>query len=126
MKNILIGALILTSLSVFAADKPVLGCSTSGDGLAYLEMSERSDGKAKITIRFTEADEETPKAYDLRTGLKNIKKGDSDTLVGYGSKAESFGGANTDSLLIRVLQGGKKAYLGVKDTVFELNCFKME
>lgn len=113
-------ALALMSFNAFSAEKVILSCSTPGDALDDVQFVQ--DG-AVTFIRISQMDESIER-YELRSSLKNIIKGDSDTLVAVAANAEDFGGATTNALLVRVLPGQKNAFLAKDGMVFTLNCRK--
>lgn len=112
----------LLSFSAMADDKVLLSCSTPGGALAELQLIESKSGP-KIAIDYSESDEDEVVSYKIRSSLKNIAKGDSDTLVGLGTETNSYGGAASDAVLLRVLPGQKKAFLAARGLVFDLNCY---
>ncbi len=97
----------------------VLECSTQGDSLAAVQLEKNKNGE---TIKVIHMDESVD-SYPLMSGLSNIKKGESDTLVGSKELDKAFGGAIPNAALMRVLPGQKKAFLSVGGTVYILNCF---
>ncbi len=113
-------ALALISLNAFSADKEVLACTTAGDALDDVKFIQTD--KMEV-IRIYQMDESVEE-YEVRTGLRNLAKGDSDTLIASAANTEEFGGAMTNSILIRVLPGQKTAYLAKDGMVFTLNCRK--
>lgn len=116
----IIFALTLMSLNAFAAEKQVLACSTPGDALDDVKFIQK-DGEA--LIRISQMDESIEE-YVVRSSFKNIVKGDSETLIASAANSEEFGGAITNSILIRVLPGQKSAFLAKDGMVFNLNCRK--
>ena len=118
--KLFIFALALVSLNAMAADKQILACSTPGDALDDVQLVETSRG---AVIRISQMDESIEE-YAIRSSLKNIAKGDSDTLIGVAANSEEFGGAVTNAVLIRVLPGQKSAFLAKDGLVFTLNCRK--
>jgi hypothetical protein len=102
---------------------PVLLCSTGGDALGGADLIENEKGEAQLSITSLD-DTQAADVYTLRARLKNIKVGDSDTLVGEKPTSTSFGGGTSDAALIRVMPGQKTAVLSVKGTVYNLNCSK--
>ncbi len=97
----------------------VLECSTLGDSLSAVQLEQGKKGAMLKVIHM----DETVDAYPLMSGLNNIKKGESDTLIGSKDLDQAFGGAIPNAALMRVLPGQKKAYLAVGGTVYVLNCF---
>lgn len=97
----------------------VLECSTLGDSLSAVQLEQGKKGAFLNVIHM----DESMDTYPLMDGLSNIKKGDSDTLIGSKSLDKAFGGAIPNAALMRVLPGQKKAYLSVGGMVYVLNCF---
>ena len=97
----------------------VLDCSTLGDSLSAVQLEQ---GKKGAVLKVVHMDD-TVDSYPLMNGLNNIKKGDSDTLIGSKDLDKAFGGAIPRAALMRVLPGQKKAYLSADGMVYVLNCF---
>ena len=97
----------------------VLECSTLGDSLSAVQLEQGKKGSVLKVIHMDDSID----AYPLMDGLTNIKKGDSDTLIGSKELDKAFGGAIPKAAMMRVLPGQKKAYLSVDGMVYVLNCF---
>lgn len=111
-------ALAFLSLNSFAADKTILNCQTGGDGLSHVELVQKDKS---AVIRITKMNNKT-REYQLRTSLKNIIKGEADTLVGESANSNRYGGATTEAILIRVLPGLESAKLAAEGIVYDLSC----
>lgn len=116
----LIALIALVSLNAFAQEKVLLDCTTPGDALDAVKLVQKDDSSI---IRISGMDESVQE-YTIRSNLRNIAKGEADTLVGTSENSEEFGGAVTNAVLIRVLPGQKSAFLASNGAVFNLNCFK--
>lgn len=116
-------ALALLSFNSFAAEKVLLKCSTSGFGLAELRIVQ-SGKDGKIMIKMSEDEEEEFVSFEVSSSLKNIEKGDSDTLVGTSSLTEEAGGTKTNAIMLRVKEGQKGAFLAMEGDVHTLICSK--
>jgi hypothetical protein len=62
--------------------------------------------------------------FTITSNLRNIIKGDSDTLVGISHNTEEFGGARSNAVLLRVLPNQKSALLAKDGAVYSLLCHK--
>lgn len=121
MKNLLMAsAFIIATGSAFAADKVVLNCTTPGDALSSVELVEKSS-EALVVVRGLD---DSVKKFNIRSSLKNIVKGDSDTLIATSKKSIDFGGATSDAVLLRVLPGQKKALMAMGGAVYTMDCQK--
>ena len=100
----------------------ILTCGSDGIGLAELAVDEGGKTGGVIYITLSEDDEAKPEKFNIVSGLKDVKNGTSATLIASSEKSESFGGNMTDSVLIRVLNGQKKAVLAYKGSVYRLAC----
>jgi hypothetical protein len=117
----IISLLLLTlSVNAFASEKKILVCTTPGDALNAVELIQT--GKKNI-IRVSSLDDSS-EDFISRSSFANIVKKEADTLVASTNKSIEFGGAVTDSVLLRVLPGQTKAYLAKDGVVYYLTCFK--
>jgi hypothetical protein len=117
MKKVFLIGMFLVGSQAFAA--PVLNCSTSGDGLANMTV----DSTGKIAIQFSEDTEEIPTTYVIKSGLKDVVAKTSATVIAQKAGSnEEFGGTIGDALMLRILDGQKKAYLSVNGDVHRLHC----
>ncbi|MFL5784016.1 MAG: hypothetical protein ACJ76H_05345 [Bacteriovoracaceae bacterium] len=128
MKSLLVAFALLSS-SAFAADKVILECVTPGDALEVVQLIQKGDSSV-IHVEFLVDDTSDDGSgnvgsedYSITTGLKNIIKGDSDTLIGLSAHSESFGGGRSNAVLMRVLPNGS-SYLAKDGIVYNLNCHK--
>jgi hypothetical protein len=123
----LIALFALVSLNAFSAEKVVLECITPGDALEAVQLIQK-DGASIIRVEFlvdeTEDGNVGHEDFTITASLKNILKGDADTLVGTSHNTEEFGGARTNAILIRVLPGQKSALLAKDGAVYTLSCHK--
>ncbi len=119
--KLFIFALTLLSLNAFAAEKMILACSTAGDALDDVQFIQKDDKSSLIRISNMD---DSVEEYEIRTSLKNVIKGDSDTLIAAAANSEDFGGATTNAVLVRILPGQKSAFLAKDGLVFTLNCRK--
>lgn len=113
-------ALLLTAVPLLANAGVVLTCSTAGDALDYVEFVQASNGSF---IKIHGLDESVD-TYKIRSSLNSIARGDSDTLIGQKSSSLQFGGSITDSVLVRITDGQKTAFLARGGVVYTLNCRK--
>lgn len=116
-----VAVLYLFLLSMAAqAETVVLSCSTVGDAVGDVVLVEMVHGN-RIDIHDLN---DSVTTYRVKRSYKHIKRNDSDTFVGVGEKSIEFGGAVSDSLLLRVFKGNKEARLGVSGMVMFLKCRK--
>jgi hypothetical protein len=112
--------LLVLTFNAFASEKIILSCTTPGDALDDVNLIVSGD-KAVIRVRYLD---DSHHEFLSRTTLKNILKGEADTLIGMTSESLEFGGAISNSVLLRVLPGQKKAYLAKDGIVYFLTCRK--
>ena len=111
---------LLVSASVHAApEKTLLACSTPGDAIGAVDVIVKTNGSS--VVRVSGLDDSVVE-YKIISGLSDLKKKTSTTIIAQGSKSIEFGGAITKSVLLRVLDGQKEARLAERGTVFFLNC----
>ena len=112
-------ALVVLGQSAMASETTVLRCSSVGDALSLLEV--KSSGTVAVTVGSGDATPATN--YVVQSGLADVSSGTSATLVAQKPGGSSFGGALDKSILLRVIDGQKSAYLAMDGVVYRLRCF---
>ncbi|RYZ93309.1 MAG: hypothetical protein EOP06_01330 [Proteobacteria bacterium] len=102
----------------------VMVCSSSGFALANLSIDEGGKTGGIVYITLSEADDAQTLKYAITSGMKDIQKGTSATVIARSANSKDVSDSMTDSVLIRVLDGQKRAILALNGTVYRLNCVR--
>lgn len=125
-KLIALAALSLATISATQAKAditaPIINCSSGGFALAHLSIDEGGKTGGIVYITLSEADDAPIYKYNIVSGLKDVQNGTSATVIARSEKSEDVSDAMTDSILIRLLDGQKRAVLSMDGTVYRINC----
>ena len=117
--------MFIVMLSVFATLSAnagvVLQCTTPGDALNDVQLIDNGAKAPTLNVSFLD---DSVVSMVISSSLKNIKAGDSDTLIAAKDLDNVFGGGIADAALLRVLPGQKSARLAMNGMVYILNCYK--
>ena len=119
IKPFMILALTLTA-SISFADTAIFTCSTPGDALGAVQVISKSNGTSIVSI--SDNSDNPAREYIIASGLKDLKAGNSTTIVAQKSSGKSFGGGRSDAVLFRVTAGQKTGFLAENGNVYSLNC----
>lgn len=142
-------AFIISAIPTLASAKEgsLLRCATDGPGIASLEIYKwgKSDysaapgGRTTITIAFEEMEEgqaydpstKRPQIFETISGIAALENGESSTVIATEENSPIFKNVdpakvvnvNEHSVLLRLLDGQKNAFLAKDGVVYKLHCY---
>lgn len=119
MKTFLFVLIALTSISAQAAT--LLTCTTPGDALSEVSLTENSQGVTNLVITLMDG---TTKRMKLISNTYRLKSGSSTTLIAARNPESAVGGEILNAAMLQVLPGQKSANLAYRGSVFVLKCSK--
>jgi hypothetical protein len=119
MKTLILSLLALSSFSAQAAT--LLTCTTPGDALSEVTVSENSNGVSTLAITLMDG---SVKRLKLISNTGRLKAGSSSTLIAARNPDSAVGGEILNAAMLQVLPGQKSANLAYRGSVFVLNCTK--
>lgn len=122
MQAVILTSIVILSQNVLA--NTILSCSTSGFALSEMNVIQRADGSGVISAKISEEEDAPTFDYVINSGIKDLMTpGASATLIAQKNGKHQEGGAFDDAVLLRVLEGQKKAILAMNGVVYRLYCY---
>jgi hypothetical protein len=119
MKTSILMLLAMSSLSAQAGT--LLTCTTPGDALSEVKLTESAKGTSTLVITFMDQSEEI---FSIDESMNKIKKGAPLTIIAAKDFDAAMGGEIQNAAMLQVLPGQKAANLAYRGSVFVLNCSK--
>ena len=112
---------IVATTSISAQAATLLTCTTPGDALSEVTVSENAEGLVTLAITLMDG---SVKRMKMISSAGRLKAGSSSTLIAARNPDSAVGGEILNAAMLQVLPGQKSANLAYRGSVFVLNCTK--